>query len=192
MGTTDSNGVYFYEETDPVSPLHTLLNVGQQSISDAIGDQFVSSNTEPAAVAGLRWFQPTTNRTYISDGTTWYYVGGGTRFWMVDAADSSTGAGGQTTICTQTITAAPKGVYDITASVLAWATSVLACNIDINIGGTDVYSPRNDAGTTGTVQTHKHYYTHTGGDLTIAVQFRPTGGTGNIRGSGTRLTIALI
>lgn len=35
MATTDSNGILFYEETDAVSPLHTLLNGGQQSVSDA-------------------------------------------------------------------------------------------------------------------------------------------------------------
>lgn len=38
MGTVDERGIYFYEETDAVSPLHTLLNVGQQSVSDAIED----------------------------------------------------------------------------------------------------------------------------------------------------------
>lgn len=36
MTTTDGNGIVFYEETDPVSPLHTLLNTGQQSVSNAI------------------------------------------------------------------------------------------------------------------------------------------------------------
>lgn len=37
MTTTDSNGVIRYQTTDPVSPLHTLLNLGMQSVSDAIG-----------------------------------------------------------------------------------------------------------------------------------------------------------
>lgn len=36
MGTTDNNGIYFYEDTDAVSPLHTLLNAGQQSVSNAL------------------------------------------------------------------------------------------------------------------------------------------------------------
>ncbi len=36
MTTVDSNGIVFYETTDPVSPLQTLLNTGQQSVSDAI------------------------------------------------------------------------------------------------------------------------------------------------------------
>jgi hypothetical protein len=38
MGTIDDNGIYFYEATDAVSPLHTLLNVGQASVSSAIGN----------------------------------------------------------------------------------------------------------------------------------------------------------
>lgn len=36
MGNIDSNGVYIYEDTDAVSPLHTLLNMGQQSISNIL------------------------------------------------------------------------------------------------------------------------------------------------------------
>lgn len=36
MATTDSNGVVFYEDTDPVSPLHTLLNLGQQGTANAL------------------------------------------------------------------------------------------------------------------------------------------------------------
>lgn len=45
MGTIDSNGIYFYEDTDAVSPLHTLLNVGQQSVSDAL----------ITSIGGLSW-----------------------------------------------------------------------------------------------------------------------------------------
>jgi|SRR5690625_515744 len=33
---TDENGIAFYEGTDPVSPLHTLLNSGQSSVAQAI------------------------------------------------------------------------------------------------------------------------------------------------------------
>lgn len=36
MATIDSNGILFYEETDAVSPLHTLLNGGQTSVTNAI------------------------------------------------------------------------------------------------------------------------------------------------------------
>lgn len=36
MTTTDSNGIIRYQTTDPVSPLHTLLNLGMQSVSDAL------------------------------------------------------------------------------------------------------------------------------------------------------------
>lgn len=36
MTTTDANGIIRYQTTDPVSPLHTLLNLGMQSVSDAV------------------------------------------------------------------------------------------------------------------------------------------------------------
>jgi hypothetical protein len=39
MGNIDNNGVYIYEDTDAVSPLHTLLNMGQQSVSDILGNR---------------------------------------------------------------------------------------------------------------------------------------------------------
>lgn len=38
MATLDDNGILFYEETDPISPIHTLLNTGQQSVSNAFGE----------------------------------------------------------------------------------------------------------------------------------------------------------
>lgn len=36
MTTVDSNGIIRYQTSDPVSPLHTLLNLGMQSVSDAV------------------------------------------------------------------------------------------------------------------------------------------------------------
>lgn len=38
MSTTDSNGIVFLEESDPISPFHTLMNTLQQGTSDAITD----------------------------------------------------------------------------------------------------------------------------------------------------------
>ena len=38
MTTTDSNGIVFLEESDIISPFHTLVNVLQQGTSDAIDD----------------------------------------------------------------------------------------------------------------------------------------------------------
>lgn len=37
MTTTDGNGIVFLEETDSISPFHTLINGLQQGTSDAIG-----------------------------------------------------------------------------------------------------------------------------------------------------------
>lgn len=36
MTTTDSNGIIFLEETDPISPFHTLINTLQQGTSDVV------------------------------------------------------------------------------------------------------------------------------------------------------------
>lgn len=38
MGSLDNNGIYIYDETDQVSPIHTFENLGQASVSQAIDD----------------------------------------------------------------------------------------------------------------------------------------------------------
>jgi hypothetical protein len=38
MGYIDENGVYVYDEADLFAPVHTALNLGQTSISEALGD----------------------------------------------------------------------------------------------------------------------------------------------------------
>lgn len=58
MTTTDSNGIVRYQTTDPVSPLQTLLNLGMQSVSDAItalksgtaGTAYVPAITGPGTI----------------------------------------------------------------------------------------------------------------------------------------------
>lgn len=63
MATFDANGILFYEETDAVSPLHTLLNAGQQSVSDAFSGMtriyVVQNTTEREALVAL--YPPTTS-----------------------------------------------------------------------------------------------------------------------------------
>lgn len=39
MTTTNANGIVFLEETDPISPFHTLMNVLQQGTSDALDEK---------------------------------------------------------------------------------------------------------------------------------------------------------
>jgi hypothetical protein len=54
MTTTDANGIVLYETTDPVSPLQTLLNLGQASVSSAItGAKTIvcTSTTRPGSPA---------------------------------------------------------------------------------------------------------------------------------------------
>lgn len=60
MGTIDSNGIYLYEDTDSVSPLHTLLNIGQTSVSNAFQSSAQFKNVADAAARA----------TFVSDRTT--------------------------------------------------------------------------------------------------------------------------
>lgn len=38
MGSLDANGVYIFDTTDKVAPLHTTLNLGQASVSASVAD----------------------------------------------------------------------------------------------------------------------------------------------------------
>lgn len=49
MGTLDDNGIYIYDENDNPSPLQTLLNLGQASISAAFADLYGHSLIKPVA-----------------------------------------------------------------------------------------------------------------------------------------------
>lgn len=85
MGTTNANGIYFYEDTDAVSPLHTLLNTGQTSVSNALttfrGRTRVIANraarpTDATRVDGLLVKEVDTKAIYQWDaaGGTWRLV----------------------------------------------------------------------------------------------------------------------
>src|SRR5665647_1652654 len=74
MATTDSNGILFYEDTDAVSPLHTLLNTGQQSVSNAVTELKVAGS------AGASTQTPTTSVwTRVTLASDSNLVGGVTR-----------------------------------------------------------------------------------------------------------------
>ena len=98
MTTTDSNGIVRYDTTDPVSPLHTLLNLGMTSVSAAVTGinarttiYPVLNTSERASLASS--YAPTPSRPLFvtrrdapvgselevsSDGTNWVPVGGRT------------------------------------------------------------------------------------------------------------------
>lgn len=69
MTTTDANGIVRYTTSDPVSPLHTLLNLGMQSVSDAVTNQ---TTIHPVANIAARTalastYAPTTSRPLYVD-----------------------------------------------------------------------------------------------------------------------------
>lgn len=49
MGALDDNGIYVYDENDRPSPLHTLLNLGQASVSATVGDIMGHALIKPVA-----------------------------------------------------------------------------------------------------------------------------------------------
>ena len=78
MATTDSNGVLFYETTDPVSPLQVLLNLGQTSVSNALNSRIrlyrstsAVTPTTPTPVQGDFWYQTDNNSVWTYNGSAW-------------------------------------------------------------------------------------------------------------------------
>lgn len=93
MTTVDANGIIRYEETDPVTPLQSVLNAGLQSVSDSLTPikdasiKYVVNTSARAALAAS--FLPTTSKPlYVwrgnaqagrnlevtTDGTNWYTI----------------------------------------------------------------------------------------------------------------------
>jgi hypothetical protein len=59
---------------EPVTPLDQML----RDMADTSRDAILSASTvAPAHLSGRWWYNPTTKRTYRSDGTLWKYMGGG-------------------------------------------------------------------------------------------------------------------
>lgn len=82
MTTTDANGIVFYETTDSVSPLQTLLNTGQTSVSNAISTRQKKTNVTGgarpgSAAAGDIVFETDTFNSFVYDGANWRPVGTG-------------------------------------------------------------------------------------------------------------------
>lgn len=54
MGQLDENGIYIYDEDDPIAPIHTTLNLGMASTSATISDIHSHSLIKPVANASER------------------------------------------------------------------------------------------------------------------------------------------
>jgi hypothetical protein len=114
MGTVNGNGIYFYEETDAVSPLHTLLNVAQQSVSDALDSTarvFRVANTAARTAKATGYGASASNPLYVFradapaehqleytiDGTNWFTVpAGGSQPYATASGSGSRVFGGAT------------------------------------------------------------------------------------------------
>lgn len=78
MTTTDSNGIIFLEETDPISPFHTLMNTMQQGTSDAITNLKSATPYVRYAVpadqtrGGSAWGQVNVSQLTNSQGTSFW------------------------------------------------------------------------------------------------------------------------
>lgn len=91
MGTTDSNGVWFWDENDIIAPIHTALNLGQSNLSSLVtglkdlGIHYVADTAGRTAKAAA--YAPTATRPlyvyrgdapagakieFTTNGTTWF------------------------------------------------------------------------------------------------------------------------
>ena len=69
-GALDTNGIWIYGEDDPASPVSDLLNLGQDSVSDAVGDLKARVTTiENAASAAWTPYTPSLVNLTLGNGT---------------------------------------------------------------------------------------------------------------------------
>lgn len=79
MTTTDANGIVFLEETDPISPFHTLINVLQTATSQAI-----ALNTTDSFSASSPWGVFSNSLSRLNKLVVWNF-----RFDRTGAASSA-------------------------------------------------------------------------------------------------------
>lgn len=77
MGTTDGNGIYFYDTTDALVPFQALLNIGQTSVTNAVSANkgklpSYTSTTRPGSPAsGLVIWETDTLAYSVYTGSRW-------------------------------------------------------------------------------------------------------------------------
>lgn len=92
MGSINSAGVYVYDETDQISPIHSLLNLGMDSVSDALDlinahslimpvasqaerdaytQRMIDAGLPPSPTNVLRVDRTDLDRTERNDGSGW-------------------------------------------------------------------------------------------------------------------------
>ena len=78
-GTLDANGVWIYGEDDPASPVSDLLNLGMDSVSDAVGDAKARLTTLEGLGMWTAYTPTLTATTNPNIGTTGTRTGAYTR-----------------------------------------------------------------------------------------------------------------
>jgi hypothetical protein len=170
MGTTDNNGIYFYEETDSVSPLHTLLNVAQQSVSDALDDTariFPAANAAARAALLVSRGSSSTNPLLVRQVDTGeYWEHNGTAWRVIAGSVLVSGSGALAANTTETVVpgctlSLVAGTWDLYAKGFAdWAVTGAGPRYIMRLRSTS---------TSGTIHDESQIYI--GGELVGSVPF---------------------
>jgi len=205
MTTTDANGIVYLQDTDDISPFHTLINVLQAGTSNALNARIriarVANVTERNALATTLGASPT-NPIYTHridalagyelertiNGSTWIVVGGSERNRSVPVAISGTLSVSLDIAPTQIISASPFGSsafsLRVNTSMAASIPSGLGAQLDIIIDGTVVATNRatNGGGTshTATLTADKTTVFSDALNHSARVTITPLGGSINI------------
>lgn len=148
MGTTDGNGIFFYETTDPVSPLQTLLNLGQQSVSNALTANVriwpVADSTARNALAGVRI--PSASQplvVYRQDTFVYEMSTSGTNFRAIafpTLYGEATGPGGGRTVANATLVDMGTQTLGTNIGGLLTASGTTGSNPGVLVSTAGVYS----------------------------------------------------
>lgn len=144
MGTTDSNGIYFPETTDAVSPLQVLLGVMQQSVSDAFD---ATLRTWPASNSAARTallaskgssaakplvvYQQDTDQIWRHNGSSWRMLNAPSRFLSIGNYTLTSTYATLTDGTTLNINSIPAGKYFVHAK--GFVTNGAAATTNVNL-----------------------------------------------------------
>lgn len=166
MGTVDANGIYMYEDTDPLVPFASLLNTGQASVSAAFDNvdtqviHYVANEAERTTLASE--YAPTSSKPlfvyrgnaptgakieYTTNGTAWNVDGLITKSDRKDATANGSLNGSVAVGPSITVPANPYGAttgFQVRgfASIRVGVPAGLGAVLTLSVGGATIAEDR--------------------------------------------------
>jgi hypothetical protein len=172
-GSIDANGVYIYAEDDPISPFSDFMNLGQESVSDAIGDVSAALDARLDALEAGTGVVPVV--AVYSAGATWTKPAHLLAIRVRMTGGGGAGGGAAVTAAGQLSGGSGGGAGAYSEAWFAASSLPSTVAVTVGTGGTGVSGAAGNAG----------------GDTSFGAYLTAPGGTGGTHAAASTSTIAV-